>query len=102
MKYVMAILMLLILVTGCAPFGNAVTSPPQTPAAVDNQSSQVQSDAAAAVQQPTPQPPETTPEPAVPPKMVKITYLAHSCLNLPNTGESGRAIHLSVHIARQR
>jgi len=79
MKYVMAVLMLSILVTGCAPAGDAVTGPPQTPAAVDNQSSLVPPDPTATELQPTPQPPDAAPQPAVTPKVVKITYLAHSC-----------------------
>jgi len=79
MKYVVAILMLLILIVGCAPSGNTVTSQPQTPVSVDNQSAQVPPDSTMTVQQPTPQPPETAPQPAIPPKVLKITYLAHSC-----------------------
>ena len=78
MKYVMAILML-FLVTGCAQSGNAVPGQPQRPVAVDNQSAQVPPDSTATVQQPTPPPPEAAPQPAIPPKVVKITYLAHSC-----------------------
>jgi len=42
MKYVMAILMLLILTVGCAPAANNAASPPKTPVTVVNQGSQVQ------------------------------------------------------------
>ncbi len=42
MKYVMAILMLLILMVGCAPAANNAASPPKTPVTSVNQSSQVQ------------------------------------------------------------
>ena len=41
MKYVMVIFMLVILLVGCAPSGNAVPTQPQTPVAVDNKSASV-------------------------------------------------------------
>jgi len=78
-KYVIAILMLLILIVGCAPSGNAATSQPQTPVTVDNKSTQVPPASTSTVQQPTPQLPETETQPVIPPKVLKITYMAHSC-----------------------
>jgi len=41
MKYAVAILMLVILIAGCVPSGNAVPNRPQTPVAVDNKSASV-------------------------------------------------------------
>lgn len=79
MKYVMAFFMLIILMVGCAPSGNAVTSQPQTPVIVDNKSNQTPPASNPPVQQPTPAPPPVATQPSLPPKVVKITCLAHSC-----------------------
>ena len=43
MKYVIAILMLLVLMVGCAPAANNAAGPPKTPVSSVNQGSQVQS-----------------------------------------------------------
>jgi len=41
MKYVMAIVILLILIMGCAPVGNTATDQPKTPVVIDNTSTHV-------------------------------------------------------------
>ena len=82
MKYVMAILMLLILVVGCAPSGNTATSQPQTPVTFDNKSTQVPPIAAQPSDNKSTQlAPETTTPPAQAPVAKALSFEAETYTN---------------------
>jgi hypothetical protein len=80
MKHIMAVLMLLILMAGCAPAGSTAPTQPQTQVAVDNKSTQIMSDAADPIDNTTAQVAPIAPSQSIPLQGIPVT-LRHDYLN---------------------